>query len=61
MEFNTILTIPETIKNSGQFHVLKKHARIGRMMTHLWFLLHISGAKADKNIMLSVPGPLGMS
>ena len=30
-------------------------------MSHHWFLLHISGMKADKNIISSVPGPLGMS
>ena len=30
-------------------------------MSHHWFLLHIFGMKADKNIISSVPGPLGMS
>ena len=34
---------------------------IGWTMTHLWFFPYISGTKADRNIISSLPGPLYMS
>ena len=42
-------------------YVLKKYVKIGWMMSHHCFLLHISLMKADRNINSSVPGPLDMS
>ena len=51
----------ETIKTQWAIISFEKICENWQTMSHHWFLLHISGKKANKNTISSIPALLGKS